>query len=79
MRSDDAEVDEDDDRGNREPIADDGERPCVSGIPLEDQPAPRTALEVAPAVEQLSLAAMRTALPQPTAKRGSGHSTEKLT
>ena len=39
MRADHSEVDQDDDRGNWQPIADDGESPRVPGIAHEDQAA----------------------------------------
>ena len=42
VRSDHAEVDEDDDRRDRKPIADDRERPRVAGIALVDEAARRT-------------------------------------
>ena len=46
MRSDDAEVNERDDRRDRQPIADDRERPRVAWIAFVDQAADRTALEM---------------------------------
>lgn len=48
MRSHDAEIDQGDDRGNRQPIADDGESPRITGIAFEHETADRAAFEVCP-------------------------------
>jgi hypothetical protein len=40
------EIDQSDDGRHRQTVADDCKRPGVAGIPLEDQSAGRTAIEV---------------------------------
>ena len=62
MRPYDAEVNQDDDRRDRQPIADDGERPCITGIRFEDEAAARTAFKVGPPGKQPALTAVGTAL-----------------
>ena len=62
--ADEAEVDDGDDRGDRQAVADHREGPRVAGIALEDQAAVRAALEVTPSSrEQRADAAVRTPLP----------------
>ena len=39
IRTHDSEVDHDDNRGDWQPIANDGEGPCITGIAHEDQAA----------------------------------------
>ena len=39
MRFEDPKIDQDDHHANRQPIADDGESPCITGIACEDQTA----------------------------------------
>jgi hypothetical protein len=69
MRTHDSEIDQDDHRGDGQPIADDGERPCITGITYEDQIAVRTALELGPPGKQRPLSAVWAALAQSTPKR----------
>src|SRR5688572_11657408 len=70
MRSADAEVNQGDDRRDRQPIADDRERPRVSWIPFVDEAADLAALEVmGPPREQAALAAVRAALSQSASQR----------
>jgi hypothetical protein len=70
MRSGDAEINQDDDRGNRNAIADDCECPRVAGIALVDQAAHVTGFKVTrPTRVQRSEAAMRTALVKSTSQR----------
>src|SRR5436853_5591152 len=71
-----AEVDEDDDRGDRQPIAHDREGPRVARVALVDQTTHRATFEVMrPAREERTLAAVRTALAQPAAEGGADHCT----
>jgi len=75
VRSEYSEVDEHDRRGDRQPIADDRERPGVARIPFEHQTADRTPVAMcAPPIEQPSGAAVRTPLPQAARKRSSDDS-----
>jgi len=69
MRTDHAEIDQDDDRGNGEPIADDDEGPRIPWITCEDQTADRTAFKLGPPGKQWPFAAVRAALAQPAPKR----------
>ena len=65
-----AEVDHRDDRRNRQPIADDRERPGVTWVALVNETADGTPVEVVrPALEQWSLPAVRTALGEAAMKR----------
>src|SRR5687768_17403955 len=70
MRSDDTQVNDGDARRNRQSIADDRERPRVSGVAFVHEAADRTSLEVMrPPREQGALAAVRAALAQSAAQR----------
>lgn len=69
MRTDHSEIDQDDNRANGQPIADDGEGPCITGITCEDQTADRTTFKLRPPGKQWSFATVRTALAQPAPKR----------
>ena len=69
MRPHHSEIDQDDKHGNGQPIADDGERPRVTGITREDQTADRTAFELRPPGKQGPFAAVRTAFAQPAPDR----------
>src|SRR5258708_2918748 len=70
------EVDQHHDRGDRKPIADDGERPRVSRIALVDEAARPTGIEVMrPSREELASAAMRAAFGKAAAQRGPDHCT----
>jgi len=69
MRTDHSEIEQDDNRANRQPIADDGEGPRITGITCENQAADRTALQLRPPGKQWPFAAVRTALAQPAPKR----------
>ena len=63
MRRADSEINQQDDRVNRDAVADDRERPGVAGIPLVHQTAHRTLVEVMrPAGKDRTLTAMRAAL-----------------
>jgi hypothetical protein len=65
------EIDQDDDRGDRQAIADDRERPGVAGIPFEYETAGRAAFEmVRPAGEERARAAVGAALREAAAQRG---------
>src|SRR5206468_3951119 len=71
-----AEVDEHDDRGDRQAVADDRERPRVAGIALVDEAADRAPLEVmCPAGEEQSYAAVRTAPADAAAQGRADHCT----
>ena len=74
MRADHSEIDQDDNHGNRQPIADDGEGPRIAGITCEDQTADRTAFKMRPPGKQWPFAAVRTAFAQPAPK----HRADKL-
>src|SRR5471032_2719243 len=70
MRRADSEINQQDDRGNRDAVADDRERPGVAGVALEHQTATRAALGVLPSVrEEGTDAAMRTP-PRDAASKG---------
>ena len=69
MRADDSEIDQDDHHAYRDPIAEDGEGPCITGIPYEDQTADRTAFELDPSGKQPPFAAVRAAFAQSASKR----------
>src|SRR5262249_445427 len=71
-----AEVDEDDNRRDRQAIADDRERPRVAGIALVDEAADRAPVEVVrPAGKQRPFAAVRTALADAAAQGREDHCT----
>ena len=69
MQTPHPEIDQDDHRGKWQPIAEDGEGPCITGIACEDQAADRTAFQVGPPGKQPPLAAVRAALAQSAPKR----------
>jgi len=80
VRSSEAKIDQDDDRGDRQAIADDRERPRVTGIPLVYESTDGTALDVMrPAGEERSLAAVRAAFADAPAKRGEDHMQASVT
>src|SRR5262245_15789499 len=63
VRSPEAEVNQRDDGGNRQTVADDRERPGVSGIAFVDEAADGTLFEVMrPSLEQASFTTVGTAL-----------------
>src|SRR4029077_893617 len=65
-----AEIDDRDDRRDRQPISDHGEGPRVARIPFVNEPAIRTALHVRPEPgEERASPAMWAALPQPASDR----------
>src|SRR5262249_46479030 len=69
MRSNYSEINQDDDRGNGQAIADDGECPRITGVTREDKTAVRTAFELRPPGKQSPFAAVRTAVAQPAPNR----------
>jgi hypothetical protein len=72
MRTDHAEINQDDQHGNRQPIAEDGESPRITGITCEDQTADRTPFfKMEPPGKQSPFAAVRAALAQPAPERRS--------
>ena len=74
MRSRDAEVDKDDDGGNRKTIADDREEPGIAGIALEDKPAVGAALSVLrPAMKERPSTAVGTSFAPPAAESRPNH------
>src|SRR5450631_3017775 len=69
-----AEIDEDDDGRDRNPIADDREEPGVARVALEHQPAMGTSLEVLrPPGKKRTPAAMRAAPAPPPAESCPNH------
>src|SRR3954471_13934724 len=58
VRTHHAEIDQDDNGGNWQPITDDGEGPRITGITHEDQAANWTALRMGPPGKQSPLAAV---------------------
>src|SRR6185503_2894962 len=71
VRARHAEVNQHDDHGNRQPVADDGEGPGVARVALVDEPAHRAALEVMrEAGKDRALAAVRASLAKAAAERG---------
>src|SRR6185503_13519048 len=71
VRARHAEVNQHDDHGNRQPVADDGEGPGVAWVALVDEPAHRAALEVMrEAGKDRALAAVRASLAKAAAERG---------
>ena len=70
VRAAEADIDQDDDRANRNPIADDRECPRVAGIALVDQTADGAPFEVVcPSLKQRALSAVRTTFGEAAAKR----------
>src|SRR6185436_9337404 len=71
-----AEINQHDDRGDWQPVADDRECPRIAGVSFIDQAAYRAAFEVMrPTGEQRPFAAVRTASPDAAAQRGQNHCT----
>jgi hypothetical protein len=77
MRSAKAEVEQRDDRGDRQPIADDRERPGVARIAFVDQTTNLATVEVMPAGEKRTLTAVGTPLQQSTSESGRDQSTSR--
>jgi len=71
MRPPESEIDQRDDDGDRDAVADDRERPGVAGVTLEHESAGTASLEMMrPAGEQRALAAVRTPAARAAANRG---------
>src|SRR5207245_7147130 len=65
-----------DDDGDRQPIADDCEGPCVACVALVDEPADRAVIEVmSPSGKDRPLSAVRTSSADAAAQRGEDHCT----
>ena len=69
MRTDHSEVDQEDDRRDGQPVADDGEGPGITWITCEDQTADRPAFKLGPTEKQRPVTAVRASLAQPALKR----------
>src|SRR5581483_9084612 len=68
------EIDEDDDGGDRKPIADDREEPGIALVSLEHQPAVRATVDMLPpAGKKRSLTAVGATLSPPTGERFTDH------
>ncbi len=71
-----SEVDHHDDRRDRQPVADDRERPRVAGVALVDEPADGASIQVMrPPRKQRAFPAVRAPLADAAPKRGQDHCT----
>src|SRR5262245_36983611 len=76
MRASVAEVDQDDDCGDRQTVADDRDRPRVAGVAFVHEAADRAALDVMhPAREERPFSAVWTAFRDTATQRGEDHDT----